>query len=119
MREEALDAGAKQVQIVNVPCRLPPDDIPDEVQAVLESEPQMLAEYKNPEILNGLVESWAETHPDDVRVVDLDGALCADGYPEELHGVQVYNDFLHFSPEVTPMLWKWLLGQVSRNYADR
>lgn len=117
--DQAKGAGAEQVQIVNVPCRLPPDDIPDEVQAVLESEPQMLAEYKNPEILNGLVESWAETHPDDVRVVDLDGALCADGYPEELHGVQVYNDFLHFSPEVTPMLWKWLLGQVSRNYADR
>ena len=52
-----------------------------------------------------------------VHVVDLDGALCSDGYPETLHGVQVYNDFLHFSPEVTPMLWKWLLGQVSTNYA--
>lgn len=117
--DQAMTAGATQVQIVNVPCRLPPDDIPDEVRAVLEAEPEMLAEYKDPEILNGLVEDWAEQHPDDVRVVDLDGALCSDGYPETLHGVQVYNDFLHFSPEVTPMLWKWLLGQVSTNYADR
>ncbi|WP_435202286.1 acyltransferase family protein [Janibacter sp. GS2] len=114
---QAKDAGARQVQIVNVPCRVPPKDIPEEVEAVLESEPELLAEYKNPKILNDLIDDWAGKHPDDVRVVDLASALCADGYPETLHGAPVYNDFLHFSPEVTPMLWKWLLGQVSENYA--
>lgn len=116
---QATEAGAEQVQIVNVPCRIPPDDIPEEVQEVLDSEPALLKEYKNPTILNGLISDWAKEHPTDVEVVDLDGALCADGYPETIHGLPVYNDFLHFSPEATPMLWKWILGQVSDNYATR
>ncbi|MGO1165608.1 MAG: acyltransferase family protein [Janibacter sp.] len=116
---QATEAGAEQVQIVNVPCRIPPDDIPEEVQEVLDSEPALLKEYKNPAILNGLISDWAQKHPTDVEVVDLDGALCADGYPETIHGLPVYNDFLHFSPEATPMLWKWVLGQVSDNYATR
>lgn len=116
---QAMEAGAKQVQIVNVPCRIPPDDIPEEVQSVLDSEPALLKEYKNPTILNGLIDDWAAKHPEDVEVVDLEGALCADGYPETIQGLPVYNDFLHFSPEATPMLWKWILGQVSDNYATR
>lgn len=116
--DEAKEAGVEQVRIVNVPCRVPPADIPEEIRLMLESEPKMLDEYKEPTILNGLVEDWAATHPD-VEIVDIHEALCGDGFTESVAGVPLYNDYLHFSPEATPMLWRWILGQVSEGYAAR
>ena len=117
VREEALDAGAKQVQIVNVPCRKPVEDsIPEEFRVVFDSSPEIVKEYKEPQQINRLVKQWADSH-DDVEMIDLHQALCSDGYPEEIGGIQVFNDYLHFSPEATPMIWDHVLGQVSRNYA--
>ncbi|MHA7125367.1 acyltransferase family protein [Janibacter indicus] len=118
LRSQAVGAGVEQVQVVNVPCRVVPDDIPDEIRAGLEDEPEKVAEFKDPKVINRLIDRWADTH-DDVEVIDLDGALCTEGFTDEVAGMQLYNDFLHYSPEVTPTLWKWLLGQVSANYADR
>ena len=53
-----------------------------------------------------------------MELIDLHAALCTDGFQGEIQGQTLYNDYLHFSPEATPMLWKWLLGQVSRNWAQ-
>ena len=117
VRREALDAGAKQVQIVNVPCRKPVEEsIPEEFRVVFDSSPEIVKEYKEPKKINTLVTRWAKSH-DDVELVDLHAALCSDGYPEEIEGIQVFNDYLHFSPEATPMIWDWVLGRVSANYA--
>lgn len=117
VRREALDAGAEQVQIVNVPCRKPVEDsIPEEFRVVFDSSPEIVKEYKEPTQINALVDGWAEEH-DDVELVDLHGALCSDGYPEKIGGIQVFNDYLHFSPEATPMIWSYVLGEVSENYA--
>ena len=116
VRTEALDAGAKQVQIVNVPCRKPVESsIPEEFRVVFDSSPEIVTEYKEPTKINALVKRWADSH-DDVELVDLHGALCSDGYPEEIDGIQVFNDYLHFSPEATPMIWRYVLGEVSTNY---
>lgn len=117
VREEAVDSGAEQVQIVNVPCREPNEEsIPEEFRVVFESSPEIVEEYEEPQQINALVEEWAEGH-DDVELIDLHGVLCADGYPEEIEGIEVFNDYLHFSPEATPMIWSHVLGQVSENYA--
>ena len=119
VRQEAVDAGAEQVQIVNVPCRKPVEDsIPEEFRVVFDSNPEIVEEYKEPKRINALVDRWVAKH-DDVALVDLHGALCRDGYPEQIGGIQVFNDYLHFSPEATPMIWRYVLGQVSKNYADR
>ncbi len=118
LREEALDSGAKQVQIVNVPCRTPEREaIPEEFRVVFDASPEVVKEYEEPKQINALVDRWAGKH-DDVRVVDLHGALCANGFRAQINGHALYNDFLHFSPEATPMLWKWLLGEVSHNWAE-
>lgn len=117
VRQEALDSGAKQVQIVNVPCRKPvKGSIPEEFQVVFDSSPQIVKEYKEPTQINALVAAWAKKH-DDVELIDLHGALCSKGYPEKIAGIQVFNDYLHFSPEATPMIWNYVLGEVSKNYA--
>ncbi len=118
LRKEAKGAGAEQVQLVNVPCRKPvPQSIPEEFRVVFEQSTHIVEEYKEPKRINALIDGWAKKHKD-VEVIDLHQALCSDGYPEEMNGVQIYNDFLHFSPEATPMLWTWILGQVSEKYAE-
>lgn len=116
VRTQAIEAGAKQVQIVNVPCRKPVEtSIPEEFRVVFDSNPQIVQEYKEPRQINALVSKWAASH-EDVELVDLHGALCSDGYPEKIDGIQVFNDYLHFSPEATPMIWNYVLGEVSANY---
>ena len=119
VRKEAVDAGAQQVQIVNVPCRKPvKETLPEEFRFVFDSNPKIVKEYKDPTKINAIVDDWAASH-DDVAVVDLHGALCSDGYQEKIDGIQVFNDYLHFSPEATPMIWSYVLGEVSANYAKR
>lgn len=116
VRQEALDAGAQQVQIVNVPCRKPVESsIPEEFRVVFDSSPEVVKEYKDPTKINAIVDDWAASH-DDVAVVDLNDALCSDGYQDTIDGIQVFNDYLHFSPEATPMIWNYVLGEVSKNY---
>ena len=119
VREQALDAGAEQVQIVTVPCREANEKaLPEEFRVVIDSSPQVVAEFGDPRNVNGVVRDWADRH-EDVGLVDLHGALCPDGYRKKVDGIQLFNDYLHFAPEATPMVWKWVLGRVSANYAER
>ena len=67
---------------------------------------------------NALLRDWVEAHPD-TRLLDLHGAVCADGYTEEVQGLPLYDDAVHFSPEASPMIWCWLLGQVSQAWRTR
>src|SRR5699024_5594458 len=107
------------VQIVTVPCReASPEAIPEEFRVVIESSPQVVEEFKDPRHVNGVVKDWADRH-EDVGLVDLHGALCPDGYRKKINDIPLFNDYLHFSPEATPMVWKWVLGRVSANWAER
>ncbi|NYF97833.1 acyltransferase family protein [Janibacter cremeus] len=116
VHDEAMAAGAEQVQLVNVPCRKPvKESIPEEFRVVFDSSPKIVQEYKEPVMINTLVEDWAAGY-DDVELIDLHRALCSQGYQEEIDGIEVFNDYLHFSPEATPMIWNFLLGRVSENY---
>ena len=104
------------MQVVNVPCRKPvKESIPEEFRVVFDSSPQIVQEYKEPVKINALVADWAQEY-DDVELIDLHAALCSDGYQEKVEGIQVFNDYLHFSPEATPMLWRHLLGEISENH---
>ncbi|WP_338750122.1 acyltransferase family protein [Janibacter alittae] len=116
VHDEAMAAGAEQVQLVNVPCRKPvKESIPEEFRVVFDSSPKIVQEYKEPVKINTLVEDWAAEY-DDVELIDLHQALCSDGYQSTIDGIRVFNDYLHFSPEATPMIWNYLLGRVSENY---
>lgn len=118
MRARALAAGARQVEIVNVPCRQPvPQVIPEEFRSLFEASGPIIAEYRDPRIINGLVARFVAENPD-VALIDLHQAQCGNGFQEKMNGIPVYNDFLHFSPEFTPMLWTWLLGQISQSWAS-
>jgi peptidoglycan/LPS O-acetylase OafA/YrhL len=109
-----LDNGAKRFFLVNLPCRkveLPPGQTEQSLTAFAkENRAEMLA----PDRTNALLARWAAGHPE-VTIVDLHAAVCGGGFRDTIAGVKFSNDGLHVSPEATPMVWRWLLGQLSRD----
>lgn len=119
MVERADAAGIEQVAVTNVPCRdIDEKETPAVVRLFAANHPDVVAEYKKPKRLNALLEDWAGDH-EDVALLDLDDAVCGDGRDGvEIDGVPVYSDFLHFSPEATPMVWKWVLGRLAQEWPE-
>ncbi|MET4077809.1 acyltransferase [Janibacter sp. UYMM211] len=119
MHERAGEAGIRDFYVVTVTCRsFPKGPGNDEFDAIREATPEYLDEYSDPVRTNALLRDWVEAHPD-TRLLDLHGAVCADGYTEEVQGLPLYDDAVHFSPEASPMIWRWLLGQVSQAWRTR
>lgn len=117
--DKAETAGVKQIQVVNVPCRELPSELPGGVQwQIFERQPELRGQWENPTRINGIVKDWVDGR-DDAQLIDLDGALCSDGFQREINGQPLYGDIVHFSPRATPMLWTWLTGQISRNWETR
>jgi hypothetical protein len=59
------------------------------------------------EWLNQTIRDYAVLHPD-VRVVDLNGIACRDGYAETLDGVQLRDDGLHLNEQGAALVWQQL-----------
>lgn len=117
--DKAREAGVKQVQVVNVPCRELPSELPGGVQwQIFDRQPELRGQWEDPTRINGIVKEWVEGR-DDAQLIDLDGALCSDGFQREVNGQPLYGDIVHFSPRSTPMLWTWLTGQISRGWEAR
>lgn len=111
---EALEAGLSDVVFVNATCRrYEIDMVPEQYRQAFRDNPRIIAEYRDPVILNGLLGRWLTTHPK-ARLLDLHAAQCGGGNRLELgDGIPTYNDSLHFSPQASPLIWGWLLGQLS------
>lgn len=48
-----------------------------------------------------------------VEVIDPGSLLCEGGYREEISGVRLHTDGVHFSEEGAAMLWAWLSDRLS------
>jgi peptidoglycan/LPS O-acetylase OafA/YrhL len=57
--------------------------------------------------LNGVIEEYGEEHPR-VPVLDLHGTVCADGYQEEVDGVELRDDGLHLNERGAALVWEQL-----------
>lgn len=113
MVDRAEDAGIEQVAVANVPCRdIDEEEVPAVVRLFGQSHPEVVAEYRDPTTLNALVDDWAEGRGE-VDLVDVYGTICGSDPVTDVDGAPLFNDFLHFSPEATPSVWSWLLGQLS------
>lgn len=114
MVERARDAGIAQVAVVNVPCRdIDEDQVPAVVRLFGQSHPEIVAEYRDPTTLNALVGDWAGERPE-VDLIDVYDTLCGSDPVTDIDGAPIFDDFLHFSPDATPAVWSWLLGQLSQ-----
>ena len=64
--------------------------------------------------LNRLYRKVAEERPDKVVIVDLGGYLDSMGNPDEIDGVDLRLDDLHFTPAGSDIIARWLSPQLLR-----
>nr|WP_281358953.1 acyltransferase family protein [Flexivirga aerilata] len=108
----AGERAGMRVVIANQSCR---DDssIPaanELLTALREKDPKVLAELKSADRIDAYLASWAGRR--NVPVADVRSAVCAGGRPRTLPGMPVYGDGIHFSEQITPSVWAWLLTSV-------
>ncbi|WP_018155767.1 acyltransferase family protein [Demetria terragena] len=116
----ARRAGVEQINLVNVPCReFGQDRFSDLYQRIQKRTPGYIEEFEQPTKINRVLESWVKDTPD-AKLIDLHSASCEEGnYVPTKNDIPLFNDTLHYSPEATPMMVRWLLGQVSTNWQSR
>lgn len=114
----ALEAGVRQVQVLNAPCRdAQISDLPPELRGVVDLPPDVVADIADPARLNALIADWA-AGKDRVAVLDLYAVQCPGGQAQySPAGIPLTEDVLHYSPQATPPLWSWLLGQSTLAWA--
>lgn len=107
--EQTEASGARQLQVVNAVCKDEPAGVRDgaEVDAI----------RIDPEPTNRVLRDWATevnagSGPVTVAVLDLDAALCSEGYRATINGAEIYSDRLHYSNEGARLVWTWLAPQV-------
>jgi peptidoglycan/LPS O-acetylase OafA/YrhL len=62
--------------------------------------------------LNQLLRKIAEERPDEVEIIDLGGHLDSLGNPDEIDGVDLRLDDLHFTPAGSDIIARWLAPQL-------
>jgi lysophospholipase L1-like esterase len=95
-------ARTRPVVLVTVPCH-------QVLDTGLAGNAGVINDADRTQWLNDVQRDYAARHTDAVRLVDLDGYLCTDGYRNSLHGVgPLRSDGLHFTPQGVRLVWRWL-----------
>ena len=51
-------------------------------------------------------------HRPDVAVLDLNSAVCGEGYRSQINGAELYADRVHFSRQGSELVWTWLAPEI-------
>jgi hypothetical protein len=106
IRDLVRGVGARFV-ILDTPCFEPTTSDPS---GAIWRDPARLA------WINGVWRDFASKHASDTSVVDLSALLCPGGKPiEDEAGGQYRGDGMHFTPDGTTFVWRWLERLGSRN----
>lgn len=105
-RVAELGHGERPVVLLTIPCH-----------GVLENgvsqDPVIINDEARVRWLNDVQRRYADRHADQVRLIDLHGFLCANGYTDQLGGVRpLRDDGLHFTSEGVQAIWRWLGPQL-------
>lgn len=114
--EQTKRSGARQLQLINASCH-------DDPATVRDGE-KLGAIKIDPSATNQVVGRWAkgvqDKHgPVSVAVLDLNSALCAQGYKPDINGAVLYADRVHFSRQGAQLVWTWLAPEVLTGWAFR
>lgn len=111
-RSDALAAGIQAMSVVTVPCREPDlSKWPPLFTASFGHLQRIVQQVTSPTVLNGVITRWAARRG--VQVIDLNRVLCPEGaFHASIHGVELYQDQVHFSVSAAPMIWTWLGPQI-------
>lgn len=117
IEERAKAAGITHVQVATLPCRRVD---PDKLDPSLRQFAGPISDPANVSWVNETVTAWAKGEGDGAEptpgvrrgVLDLWEPLCADGFTNEVNGVPLYSDTVHFSPAGAASVWTWLTPRV-------
>lgn len=117
IEQRAAEAGVTHVQVATMPCR---EVDPDKLDPALRQFAGAISDPQNVEWVNRTVTEWAEgegegsapTEGVHRELLDLHGALCANGFTPEVNGIPLYGDTVHFSPAGAATVWTWLTPRV-------
>jgi len=104
---QALASQGRPVALVTVPCHDIPDSGLSETASVVNDERRVAW-------LNTWIRDYVQAHPG-VHLVDLHDHLCPGGvYQEEVDGVRLRDDGLHFNADGASVVWRWLGPQLTQ-----
>ena len=64
--------------------------------------------------MNRILQAFAARHPGAVHLVDPGRLVCPTGrFTEKVHGVQLRQDGVHYTPAGAAAFWKWLMPQIA------
>jgi peptidoglycan/LPS O-acetylase OafA/YrhL len=64
--------------------------------------------------LNALYRTFAATHPGRVNIIDLNRFVSPNGvFTDEINGVRIRGDGVHFTPQGSELIDKWLAPQIT------
>lgn len=116
IERRAHEAGVTHVQVATMPCR---EVDPDRLDPSLRQFAGPISDPANIGWVNDVIRAWARGEGGSQRTsgvqrqaLDLWEPLCGDGYREEINGVPLYSDTVHFSPAGAAMVWSWLTPRV-------
>lgn len=102
---QGLQETGADVVFVNNHCHRTPD-------FGLGPEPRIVNDDERVADVNAAVNLAISRVDFPVQLIDANGFLCATGYVEEIDGVQMRTDGLHFTPEGAALVWEWLAPQI-------
>lgn len=105
----ARAVGVERVHVVTVPCR---EVDASRLDPALQAFAGPVSDPANIGWVNDVVRRWAAGGDGTRHLLDLWQPLCAGGYQEEIQGVPLYHDTVHFSPSGAAMVWTWLAPRV-------
>jgi len=77
-------------------------------------EPRDRNEPERVEALNEVLAGVAADRPE-MTILDVRAQVCPDGtYQEEVDGIDLFRDGVHYSQEGARWLWGWLAGEIAR-----
>ena len=117
IEERAKGAGVTHLQVATMPCRRVD---PNKLDPALRQFAGPISDPANIAWVNTTVTAWAKGEGDGAQptegvrrdLLDLHGALCADGFASEVNGIPLYKDTVHFSPAGAATAWTWLVPRV-------
>jgi peptidoglycan/LPS O-acetylase OafA/YrhL len=111
LRQTVFDRGAGAFMVANLACR-ERFDFGEDIVVTRSNDFEMVKH------LNSVVGTWADKHH--VTVIDQYGALCpGDRFFEDVNGVLLYDDTVHFSEASAPIIWSWMAPQIQKVARER
>jgi peptidoglycan/LPS O-acetylase OafA/YrhL len=105
-RVALLGGGVRPVVLVTVPCH-------QARETGVSQNPVIINDEHRVQWLNAVQRRYVRSHTDQVRLVDLHGFLCPDGYTDAVGGVDpLHTDGVHFTRAGVQLIWRWLGPQL-------